>query len=674
MTHSDISRIIDTLYHAAETYYTGTGVSPLTDDEFDAKLSYVTTSVDHYPDLFEAGTRGAALLYGVGADSTDSQSNTAVSHDPPMLSLDKATTYTAVDTFISTLQAAGASAVTLQAKLDGFAVSVVYNEGTVTRVATRGDGHTGDDMSYVLHSPQLTIHGLPHSLSTTDAFEVRGEVLFTHDQFHRANSARYHVTGDEFKNARNAVAGLVKKAERGLDYPVEMTFVTYAVVNGNVQSITDDGFLLIDDVTQQQVPSLSLTYPCSHRQDIAHAIEQFGVHRSSFTIPTDGVVLKPDNEAHMQSLMGSTAHHPLSHIAFKYPGDTARTTVTHIDTTVGATGKLTPVATIQPVSLSGVSISSVSLHNFNWLHTLDARVGSIVELTRANDVIPYINTVIDNPDDTAPVNTPTTCPACHTTLVAKTSERPPKFLQCPNYRCDSRQLSIIIRAVGKNYLDIDGLSHAILTPLYQSGRVCTIADLFTLTVDELANTVIAGRVLGSSRAQHIVSYIDAATATSAERLVASLGIESLGVTSATTLMRHFGSWDALLNASATDVARIDQFGDTTSRLIVDGLRTVRPVIDQLRAYGVHIQQQTQTSNTLTGLSFSMSGTVPTGFQQRRELVSYIESHGGEVHATPRASTEYMIADPNGTSSKITTAHRYGIPFIHPTEFSQWLAT
>src|SRR5699024_4167967 len=412
--------------------------------------------------------------------------------------------------------------------------------------------------------------------------------------------------------------------------------------------------------------------------ELHNAIEEFGKIRENFTIPTDGVVIKPTNESEMHKIMGNTSHHPSSQVAYKYPSPTAETILEEITVTVGKTGRLTPVGKITPTSLSGTLISNVSLHNYNWLSELDARVGSTIIITRSNDVIPYVKAVVSTPENAPAVETPTKCPVCESTLTSKGDVQPPKLLQCSNTKCPSRMFFNLKTAVGKNYLDIDGLSEVMLEHLHTIGRVNDIGDLFTLTVNELKDYPLGEskqgnpRRLGEARAENIVKHLEKAKTRPLAKLLASLGVESLGSSSSKDLVKEFKTLENLQNATSEDISSLEKFGEIKSEKIVKGLKYMPPVIEKMKTKGVIFNDDTNDneSNELSGVSFAISGTVPQPFNNRNDWVDFIEENGGDFHSSPKKNTTYMIAESDGTSSKVKKAHDLSIEFMTAEEFTE----
>lgn len=681
ISRHETESLIAELKQASQDYYQDGNDSGLTDEEYDAKTEYASTLVDSYPELFEAGTDGYAVLENEVAAGTTVDTDTAVEHKVPMLSLGKAKTEDEIYAYTARARAGGAKEFMLQAKLDGFAVSVRYVDGVATSLATRGDGALGEDATHLLTADNLTIAGLPRTISNEGEVEIRGEIFFTDAQFASANSERIKYGEPLFKNSRNAVSGLQKRALKGIPFKVDFTFSAYMLLVDNVfrdLADLDASVETVSHLTSTQAPKATLS-GLKTDDELMTAIHEFGEVRKGFSIPTDGVVVKPVNEGELMMSLGSNSHHPISQIAFKYPSVIRETEVLAIDLTVGKTGRVTPVARVRTVDLGGWETSNASMHNFNWVDERGIRVGSTVMVTRANDVIPQVVAVVSQGEASTALEVPTECPVCGSTLVASGDYSPPKLIQCKNYDCTSRILFSLRTACGRNYLDIDGLSGVLLTELAEAKVLDSVADLFSLTTESMQDIVLGHtdkgnpRKLGKIRAEKIVKRVEEAKTKPFVKLLASLGIEGLGRTSSKILVGEYGTLAAIRNASVEDISTLDNLGEVRAESIVSGLARMSDTIDLMIKRGVEFEDpEVETGSRLKGLSFAISGPVPAGYGNRQAFVDFIESEGGAFHSAPKATTSYMIADEAGTSSKVKKAKTLGVNFVTADDFDTLL--
>lgn len=689
--------LIQELFDASQMYYQDGKDSPLTDDEFDEKLDYLRDLEKEVPELFSVNSQGYQLLEKKPGLGTTTTAEKTVIHNIPMLSLEKAKTEETLIKFLNKMSQHGAIRFNAQAKLDGIALSIIYYHGKLQEISTRGNGEIGENVTYLKNAEYLTTN-IPHSIDTSyDKIELRGEIYMTCEDFTKTNEQRYSYNGEKFKNQRNAVAGIISRARLGLSYHSYMTFTPYSIIIDNIQnslSKTPEEFVNISVLTEQITGLCMSDLSVQETIDVVHC---FGPLRKELPIPTDGIVIKPSNESEMIQKLGNTTHHPLSQIAYKYPGDTARTMIKEINYTVGSTGRITPVAKIDPVILTDTVISNVTLHNFHWIREKDIRIGSTITITRANDVIPYVKAVLTQQENSERITAPMYCPSCQQKIF---NDSDGKTILCKNINCPGRNLNNIINAVSKKRLNIDRMSDAIVEKLFIVGRVENIADIFTLTVDDLKNLVIGTeknqKIVGLKHAEHMVEYIDRAKFLPLSRLIASLGIPSLGLTMSKILVKNLHDYDSIIRATVDDLVCVDGIGLKTAEVIVEGLKYYQPMIDKMISYGVSFrpvndfndvydtdstvdddnvtESDTGALSGISGLSFSISGSVPEGFANRQDFVDFLENHGAVFDTSPKKSTDYMIGDDNDSSSKILKAKKIGLEIITPEIFIQKFLT
>lgn len=767
ITREQTEDLIQLLIKASQAYYSG-DEPVMSDAEFDSKQSLLQEVCDtsKYSELFVEGSDGwrvlghgdvllgASLSNKADSDSdTDnstsasgsaSQSRREVTHVPPMLSLQKMKTEDALKSFIQKTSEHGAESFKLQLKLDGLAVSAVYDsDGDLRLISTRGNGTTGEDCTY-LSDPESTglfINFMPAGIdmstlashvptsgesSKVSEFEVRGEVLFIGNQFEKASQARQNAGGEPFSNPRNAGAGLVNRAAKGLGFSAEMTFVVYSILidgeyadattsssNGGLKTwMSCNGFLTADELTGIHAGQINVNN-LNNLDEVMNSIHALGTVLDSLPFEADGVVIKPVNEADMLDSMGSTSHHPLSQAAWKYPAQQAVSTVRSIEFTVGRTGRITPVAVFDPTPLDGAIVSKASLHNMNHLSNLDVRVGSTVIFEKANEIIPQIVSVVSSPENSESIPVPSSCPVCNTVLDYDNKDGvwPPRTMTCVNSMCPSRTFQSVVNAVKRDNLDIDGLGPSVVESLGESGLVSSVADLYRLDEATLAalqtgtSSIGSPVLLGSVRASKIINQIEKSKSLPFSRLLSSLGIPQIGRRASRKIAEHFGTIDNLLAASTEELSQVPTLGGKRAEILYDGLKSNSEIISTMRSLGVlftpdqgsRVSRETSANNVsmtttnllddsseqedevaiteenqlpVAGLSFSISGKVPEPFSNRNEMVDFIENNGGEFHSSPKTSTRYMIADPQGGSSKIVKAHKHGVTFISPGEFTK----
>lgn len=672
----EIKELISELKQAAEIYYQGS-TEIMTDDEYDSKIEYLETLVEQGE--LELTEELNELLYeSVSAGSVPD--GTVVSHDYPMLSLAKAKNFDELKRYHERLVSNGAKGFTLQMKLDGLALSAKYVSGKLVQLATRGDGVKGELLNHLINHKEVEILGLPYEIDHNEDFELRGELYITDAQFERINKARSKLTGEAFSNSRNAVTGIVKGSIKGMGYNAEITFTAYSAYHNGEQieidSINDNEQISkVKEITKNEVDRLSSDKlklnSCEIKSikfsELEKAVEIFGKLREQFSIPTDGVVIKPVNEIEMLNKMGYTSKFPIAYIAFKYPGAKSITTVEEITVSVGKTGRLTPQARVVPVEVDGVTVTNVTCHNYSWLNEMEIREGATVAITRANDVIPAIDVVINKGPNSA-IKAPSCCPECGELLSGDGTDYP-KTLTCENLECPSRLLYYMKSIVGRNFLYIEGLGDVALEALVDQGILTSVVDLFKLTEDVLAKVPTGKtstgnvRMLGAGNAKNIMESIERAKVnTDSNKLLASLNFEGMGPNTAKRLIAHFGGIEKVLKCDPKDLMQVDQVGQVLVSSFERHRVRALAEFNELVELGFKINDPTEQNRKTKG-SFSVSGSVE-GFANRNEFVEYMENLGWEFHRSPKKTTDVLFADPNGSSSKIKKARENGTKIIN----------
>lgn len=707
-THADYLEMIKKAAEAAKTYYDADKLL-MSDDEYDALIEEIEFLSEE-----NGWSEGDSLLTVVAAGVS---SGGDVQHEVPMLSLAKANTLETVNQFLGTLKAT----VQIEPKFDGLAISAIYKNGQLVQVATRGDGVTGEDIT----DRAVNIKGLPHSISHTGKLEVRGEVFITSEDFDVANINRLrysfaewrksvtsqnispeslysvaqknrinpeqaqHVEGTRsngslvnfvpekfmFANERNAIAGSLRNEERAFEVP--MTFACYDVYGEGVSSLYSERLALVSELGITSANSF-LPEEVRSLADPVSAINLFGEIRNSKQLgyPTDGVVIKAEDDA-VRNRMGIGSKSPKWAIAYKYPSSHEESVLLDIEPNIGRTGRLTLRARISPVLVDGTLIEYVSLHNVSWVEEHDLRIGDTVLVRRANDVIPHIDAFVSGkrPADAQRWIAPETCPQCDSEWDKSTL-----LWRCASPSCG--ELNGIIFAVGRDYLDIDGMSEAILTRLNEDGLVRNIADIFKLAQEDFAG-LFMGRYtkdgtpirLGETVATKLYEQVQLAKSRPFAKVLAALGIRSLGRTFGRTLANRYGSISALLKASKDELAQIEGIGDKKASMIYDGLREKIEVIKELNNLGINLKNEVSASATeskIKGLKIVVSGNVP-GYT-RTTIQDKISQLGGTPSSSVSSSTNILVAGDDMTgNSKYQKAVQLGVKIIDPQDFLSLLS-
>jgi DNA ligase (NAD+) len=659
---SSFARAVAAAKAAATAYYESAEVT-MPDAEYDALVELIEAAKNAHHDWDDRGvTTEVAAGSAVGSNTDPGR----------MLSLDKSKSLAEVRAFVATLP----GAVIVEPKLDGCAVRVTFVDGKLVAVAAR-DARASSDLTV----PALRgagFCGLPRHLSRGWSGEVRGEVYMTDADFESANKARAEVGKPFFVNPRNATAGALRRVDA--TYEVRLSFAAYdmtaAVPGRNLSSYRDQMRVAADlgvTTALSLMPDMRLQRgdEYSRTEVVLATIEALGEARSELGFPIDGAVVKADDYS-ARAMLGAGSRAPRWATAWKYPADTATTRLRAVEVSVGRTGRLGFRFAVDPVFVGGTTIRWVTAHNAPWIVGADLRIGDEVWVYRAGDVIPRITTanLAARPAGAERWVAPTVCPQCEETL-DRTSLL---------YRCCTPSCSVVGRigyAASRDCLDIDGLDTATAEALVESGLVANIADLYDLTVADVAAVRIGSsstgqaRLIGKATAARIVGSIQDSKAQPLHRTVTALGIKGTGRSMSRALAKSFGSMGRLRGASVDEIARIDKIGSVKARLIHDGLAELSEVIDRLAAHGLAMSvPDTGAVRPLADKTYVVSGSVP-GYT-RTTIAERIEALGGKASSSVSRTTTALVTSET-TTAKALKAAQLGVPVVDPSDFAAMIA-
>ena len=603
---------------------------------------------------------------------------TQVAHSVPMMSLDNTYSPEEVQAFLARAQKPLGDAQlrwTIEPKIDGIAVSLRYEHGHFTVGATRGDGTKGDDITANLR----TIRNLPlrltpaKGIAVPELLEVRGEVFMSLAAFQKLNAERAAAGEELFANPRNSTAGSLKQLDPRLVARRPMQVVVYGI-----------GSVTAPEVPTRQADLLawfrSLGLPTPERLWVAHtpdevvqAIAELDTVRRSFAYETDGAVVKLDDLALRQQL-GTTSKAPKWAMAYKYAPEQAETRLRNITIQVGRTGALTPVAELEPVFLSGSTVSRATLHNEEELRRKDIRVGDVVVIEKAGEVIPAVVRVIPERRTGAEVafEFPRSCPECGTAAQReKTTSGEGAVWRCTNPHCPAQVRGRLEHWCGRAAMDVEGGGEITVQQLVSAGLVRDVADLYQLDAPAIAGL----ERMGEKSAANFVAGIDASRSRELRRLLFGLGILHVGAGTAKALARHFPDLDAIAAASPEELMKAEDIGEVIATSVHAWFRdeTNRQLIERLRAAGLTFTSGTWRPPTavaggpFAGKTFVLTGTLPT--LKREEAAARIEALGGKVSSSVSKKTDYLLAGEEA-GSKLDKARTLGIAILDEPTFLQ----
>ena len=580
-----------------------------------------------------------------------------VAHVVKMESLQDAFSYEELREFDARVQEAGVSPeYVVEAKIDGLSVSLEYENGVFVRGSTRGDGVVGEDVTENL----ATIRDIPHTLHGAPEFlEVRGEVYMPHAAFLALREQQELEDKTPFKNPRNAAAGSLRQKDAKITASRGLSIFVF-----NLQRVQGREFSRHSE-TLDYIKSLG--FPVSPRYNVYHSIEdaiaeiqRIGEMRGTLEFDIDGAVIKV-NDLAARSALGSTNKFPRWAIAFKYPPEVKESVVRDIEVTVGRTGVLTPTAVFDPIFLAGTSVARANLHNGDIIGSLDVRIGDTIQVRKAGDIIPEVIGVARHGEGTVPYRMPDRCPSCGAPVVHLEDEA---ALRCVNPECPAQALRNLIHFASRNAMAIDGLGEAVARQLIDKGLVHTVADLYTLTREQ----ILTLDKFKAKSAGNLLAAIENSRKNNLDKLVFGLGIRNIGDKAAALLAEHFGSMEKLRQASAEQVSSIDGFGGVMAQSVVEffAKEGTGDLLEHLAQAGVNMEWHGEKKGTaLAGKTVVVTGTLPT--LSRQEAEALIVRNGGKASGSVSRRTAYVLAG-EAAGSKLTKAQNLGIPVIDEAEF------
>ena len=545
----------------------------------------------------------------------------------------------------------------VEPKVDGLSIALEYRDGKFVQGATRGDGKVGEDVTENLR----TIRSLPKELpDKLPRLIVRGEVYMSKEVFARLNAEREENGEAHFANPRNAAAGSLRQqdpkvaAKRHLDVAIFNLQLaegkSFSTHSETLDYLRSQGFPVI--------PNLVVT----ELEDALEEIRRIGRDRAELPFDMDGAVVKL-NSLSDRKILGSTSKVPRWAIAFKYPPEEKESVVEDIVVQVGRTGVLTPKAVLSPVRLAGTTVTNATLHNQDFITEKDIRVGDTVLVRKAGEIIPEVVRVLPEkrPEGAMPYHLPTVCPVCGAPVYREPGE---SATRCTGAECPAQLLRNLCHFTSREAMDIDGVGPAVLEQMVNAGLVHNAADLYSLTVQDIAQL----DRMGDKSARNAVHAIEESRSRDLSKLLCALGIRQIGAKAAQVLARHFGSFDALAAATEEELTAIDDVGGITAKCLRQWLESPQSqdLISRLKAAGVNMEcHDMPTADTLTGKTFVLTGTLSS--LGRKEAEEAIARLGGKASGSVSKKTSYVVAGEEA-GSKLRKAQELGIPVLSEAEF------
>ncbi|EOL8965872.1 NAD-dependent DNA ligase LigA [Cronobacter dublinensis] len=598
-----------------------------------------------------------------------------VRHEVPMLSLDNVfdeASFLAFNKRVKDrLKSTDALVYCCELKLDGLAVSLLYENGLLVRAATRGDGTTGEDITLNVR----TIRAIPLKLRGDNIparLEVRGEVFLPQAGFEKINDEARRTGGKVFANPRNAAAGSLRQLDPRVTAKRPLTFFCYGVGlleggelprshMGRLQQFKDWGLPVSDRIRLVETP-----------EDVLAFYHQVEADRPTLGFDIDGVVIKVDS-LELQEQLGFVARAPRWAVAFKFPAQEQMTTVRDVEFQVGRTGAITPVARLEPVQVAGVLVSNATLHNADEIARLGLRIGDKVVIRRAGDVIPQVVNVVlsERPEETRPVVFPAQCPVCGSDVERVEGEA---VTRCTGgLICGAQRKEALKHFVSRRAMDVDGMGDKIIDQLVEKEYVHTPADLFRLTAGKLTGL----DRMGPKSAQNVVNALEKAKETTFARFLYALGIREVGEATAAGLAAHFGTLEALISASIDDLQNVPDVGIVVATHVFNFFEeeSNRAVIrDLTENVGIHwpapqVVKAEEIDSPFAGKTVVLTGTLSQ--MSRDDAKARLAALGAKVSGSVSKKTDLLIAG-EAAGSKLAKAQELGIEVIDEAEMLRLL--
>ncbi|HQV17346.1 MAG TPA: NAD-dependent DNA ligase LigA [Gordonia sp. (in: high G+C Gram-positive bacteria)] len=672
-THEQWAQLAEEIRDHQFRYYVRD--SPIiSDGEFDALLRRLQELEDRYPELAVADS--PTKLVGGGF----STAFTPVDHLERMMSLDNVFDYGEMTGWVQKVDADAGTAVDFlcELKIDGVALSLVYENGVLVRGVTRGDGRTGEDVTLNAR----TIEDVPAELSATGDYpipallEVRGEVFFRLEDFANLNASLIEDGKAPFANPRNSAAGSLRQKNPQVTARRRLRMICHGIgrVDGWRPASLHDAYLALG---AWGLPVSTHTAKATSGAEVLDKISYWGEHRHDVEHEIDGIVVKVDDFG-IQRRLGATSRAPRWAIAYKYPPEEVTTRLLGIEVGVGRTGRVTPYAVLEPVPVAGSTVARATLHNQSEVKRKGVKIGDTVTIRKAGDVIPEVlGPVIDLRDGSeTEFVMPTNCPECAAEL------RPEKEgdadIRCPNSEaCPAQLRERLFFLAGRGSFDIEALGYKAAQALLEAGVIHNEGDLFSLTAQDLLKVPLFTNKEGelSANGKWLITNLDKATDVPLWRVLVALSIRHVGPAAARSLATHFGSLQAIEEASVDDLAQVDGLGATLAQSIVDWFAVDwhRTIVEKWRAAGVSMadKRDETIARTLEGKTIVVTGSLQDF--SRDGAKEAILSRGGKASASVSKKTDYVVVG-DSPGSKAAKAEQLGVPILDEDAFKILLDT
>lgn len=651
-----VKELREKLEYYANKYY-DEDAPEISDYEYDMMMNRLKALEKQFPELITPDS----LTQKVGGHVKEGFKQ--VTHEVPLQSLQDVFSFEELEEFDTRVRKQAEEEneelnYVVETKIDGLSVALEYIDGVFVRGATRGNGLVGEDITDNLR----TIKSIPKVLNEKINITVRGEVFIGTKEFEKMNEEQEILGKQLFANARNAAAGSLRQLNAKITEQRPLDIYIF-----NVQKLENNPFNShyeqLDYLVKLGFNVNPVRIYCKNFDEAKKAITKIGEDRENLTFGIDGAVIKVDSLSFREKL-GTTYKTPRWAIAYKYPPEAKETLLKDVVWQVGRTGVITPMAILEPVKVAGSTISKTTLHNEDFIKEKGLKIGDRVIIQKQGDVIPEVISVVKEKrtGKEQEVIVPTTCPVCG---AKATREEGESAIYCNGIECPAQLLRGIEHFVSKECMDIDGLGIKIVEQLIEKGLIKNIADIYNLTLEEIASL----KKNGKKFAQNLINSIEESKKQDLYNVINSLGIRQVGIKAAKVLAKRYKTMDNLMNASLEGLCMVDDVGEITASNIYDFFRQEQTIdmINKLKSAGVNmeLQQEEGQDNRFEGKVFVLTGSLEK--YSRAEASDLIEKFGGKTSSSVSKKTSYVLAGEEA-GSKLTKAQELGVTIITEAEF------
>ena len=627
----------------------------LEDYEYDRLTQELKRLEREFPQLVTADSPTQKI------DAAASSAFEKVVHTVKMESLQDVFSFEDVEDFVRRVREESPEAsFVVESKIDGLSVSLEYRDGVFVRGSTRGDGVVGEDVTENLR----TVRDIPKRLKNAPAFlEVRGEVYMPKDVFAAVAAEQEDEGKRPFKNPRNAAAGSLRQKDPSVTAKRGLSIFVFNVQQCEGRSFAGhaESLQYLAELGFKVSPAFRTA---SSAEEIRAEIERIGNTRGEVNYGIDGAVVKVD-DFRLRNNLGSTSKFPRWAVAFKYPPEVKESELRQIEISVGRTGVLTPTAIFDPIFLAGTTVARASLHNEDFIREKEIRIGDVIQVRKAGDIIPEVLGVAAHRADAPVFEMPTVCPSCGEPVSRLPDEA---ALRCLNPECPAQTMRNLIHFASRGAMDIDGCGPAVLGQLVAKGYVSNAAGLYYLNKEQLLTL----DKFKEKSASNLLAAIEASKGNNLDRLINGLGIRNIGDTAATLLAERFSTIDGIMAASEEEIAAIDGYGGIMAQSVAEFFSKPgsRDLVEKLRAAGVNMAYTgEEKTDYLAGKTIVVTGTLPT--LSRDEAEELIKKNGGKATGSVSKRTSYVLAG-EAAGSKLTKANDLGVPVIDEAAFFEMI--